>query len=271
MAHTEISAYEKVGIARSKGRPLITDYIKELFDDFIELKGDRLAKEDPSILGGIASFHGFPVTVIGHRKGRNTAENLKYNFGMTSPEGYRKALRLMKQAERFQRPVITFIDTPGAYPGMEAESSGQSNAIAENLAAMSCLKTPIMAVVTGEGSSGGALAIAVADRVYMLENAVYSILSPEGFASIMWKDPSLASKAAEDMKLTAQDLYEYNLIDKIVSERNLYKNLDRLLYTSMLKLKSFDVDELIKKRYRKFRNIDGIYKPTDVQEAPCQD
>ena len=266
MPATEVSAFEKVNIARSKGRPLITDYIKELFDDFVELKGDRLFREDPSILGGIASFHGFPVTVIGHRKGRNTNENIKYNFGMTSPEGYRKAMRLMKEAERFQRPVITFIDTPGAYPGMEAESNGQANAIAESMALMSTLRTPVMAVVTGEGSSGGALAIGVADRVYMLENAVYSILSPEGFASIMWKDPSRAAEAASVMKLTAQDLYEYGLIDKIVPEKNLYRNLDRLLYTSMLKLKGFDVDELVSKRYRKFRHMDGIYKPVDMPQ-----
>lgn len=266
MPATDVSAFEKVNIARSKGRPLITDYIKELFDDFVELKGDRLFREDPSMLGGIASFHGFPVTVIGHRKGRNTNENIKYNFGMTSPEGYRKAMRLMKEAERFQRPVITFIDTPGAYPGMEAESNGQANAIAESMALMSTLRTPIMAVVTGEGSSGGALAIGVADRVYMLENAVYSILSPEGFASIMWKDPSRAAEAASVMKLTAQDLYEYGLIDKIVPEKNLFRNLDRLLYTSMLKLKGFDADELVSKRYRKFRHMDGIYKPVDMPQ-----
>ncbi len=264
MSAGNTSAYEKVNIARSKGRPLITDYIKELFDDFVEMKGDRLSREDPSIVGGVAFFHGFPVTVIGHRKGKDTTENIKYNFGMTSPEGYRKALRLMKQAEKFNRPIINFIDTPGAYPGMEAESNGQANAIAESMAAMSALKTPIMAVVTGEGSSGGALAIAVADRVYMLENAVYSILSPEGFASIMWKDPSRAAEAAEVMKLTAQDLYEYKLIDKIVPERNLYKNLDKLLYSSMLKLKSFTPEQLVSKRYRKFRNIDGEFKPEEM-------
>ncbi len=257
----EITSYERVERARSKDRPLITDYIKALFDDFIELKGDRLAKEDPSILGGIALFHGMPVTVIGHRKGRTTEENIKYNFGMASPEGYRKSLRLMKQAERFKRPIITFIDTPGAYPGMEAESSGQANAIAENMAAMSTLKTPVIAVVTGEGSSGGALALAVADRVFMLENAVYSILSPEGFASIMWKDPSRAAEASEVMKLTAQDLYEYKLIDRIIPEKGLYKNLDKSLKASILKLKSYDDEELIGRRYKKFRTIDGEYKP----------
>ena len=271
MAGSEISAYERVAIARGKNRPLITDYIKELFDDFVELKGDRLAKEDPSILGGIASFHGIPVTVIGHRKGRSTEENIKYNFGMASPEGYRKALRLMKQAERFKRPVITFIDTPGAYPGMEAESGGQANAIAENLAAMSSLQTPVIAVVTGEGSSGGALALAVADRVYMLENAVYSILSPEGFASIMWKDASRAAQASEVMKLTAQELYDYKLIDRIVSEKGLYKNLDKLLLSTIAKLQEYDMEELLSRRYRKFRTIDGIYKPqrAGFQEEAC--
>ena len=174
----QLTPYEKVLTARDVKRPGIMEYIDVLFDDFMELHGDRLYRDDTSIVGGIALFHGMPVTVIGNRKGKNTEENIQYNFGMTSPEGFRKAVRLMNQAEKFGRPVITFVDTPGAYPGLEAESNGQSNAIAESIARMSCLKVPTVAVITGEGSSGGALALAVADSVWMLENAVYSILSP---------------------------------------------------------------------------------------------
>ena len=199
MEKQNITAYERVLLARSKDRAGIFDYIDALFTDFIELKGDRLGKEDGSIVGGIAMFHDIPVTIVGQRKGKTTEENIKYNFGMTSPEGYRKALRLMKQAEKFKRPVITFIDTPGAYPGLEAESNGQSTAIAENIAAMSSLETPVISIITGEGSSGGALALGVADKVWMLENAVYSILSPEGFASILWKDSARASEACDVM------------------------------------------------------------------------
>ena len=198
-----LSAYERVCLAREKDRPGIMDYIDFLFDDFMELQGDRLGKEDSSILGGIAFFHGIPVTVLGHRKGKTTEENLKYHFGMPLPEGYRKALRLMQQAEKFKRPIFTFIDTPGAYPGMEAESHGQSIALAQCIAGMSRLETPIIAIITGEGSSGGALALGVADQIWMLENAVYSILSPEGFASILWKEPKRAAEASELMKLTA--------------------------------------------------------------------
>lgn len=265
MEKEELTAFDRVKLARDKNRPLITDYIKALFHDFVELKGDRLGKEDPSILGGIASFHGLPVTVIGHRKGHSTEENIRCNFGMASPEGYRKALRLMKQAERFRRPVITLIDTPGAYPGMEAESGGQANAIAENLAAMSSLRTPVIAVVTGEGCSGGALALAVADKVFMLENAVYSILSPEGFASILWKDSSRTAEASEAMKLTAQHLYSYQLIDGIVPEKNLFRNLDKLLFHTLQELIPMRRSELVEKRYEKFRKIDELYKPTEEE------
>ena len=231
--------YEKVMLARDKDRLKITDYIDALFDDFIELKGDGIAGEDSAILGGIASFHGIPVTVIGHKKGATTEENIDCNFGMASPEGYRKAARLMKQAEKFNRPVITIVDTPGAYPGLMAEANGQANAIAENLALMSSLKVPIIAVITGEGSSGGALGIAVADRVFMLENAVYSILSPEGFASILWK------------------LLDHGIIDGIIGEGSkLIINMDEMIYgelTSLLKQKE---ESLLKNRYKKFREID---------------
>lgn len=252
-----ITPYEKVMLARDKDRLKITDYIDALFDDFIELKGDGIAGEDSAILGGIASFHGIPVTVIGHKKGATTEENIDCNFGMASPEGYRKAARLMKQAEKFNRPVITIVDTPGAYPGLMAEANGQANAIAENLALMSSLKVPIIAVITGEGSSGGALGIAVADRVFMLENAVYSILSPEGFASILWKDSKKADEAATLMKLTAAELLNYGIIDGIIGEGSkLIINMDEMIYgelTSLLKQKE---ESLLKNRYKKFREID---------------
>ena len=253
----KLSAYERVCLARAKERPGITDFIDYLFDDFLEMKGDRLGKEDSSILGGIGLFHGIPVTVIGHRKGKNTEENLIYNFGMPLPEGYRKALRLMKQAEKFKRPVITFIDTPGAYPGMEAENNGQSNAIAESIAYMSRLKVPSITIITGEGSSGGALAIAVADRVWMLENAVYSILSPEGFASIMYKDPKKAPEACKIMKITAQELKGYGLIDGIIPEGSrCFAAIDRMLTRELGRLSKIKPSDLVKLRYEKYRTID---------------
>lgn len=255
------TAYDRVLLARKKDRPGIMDYIQCLFDDFIELKGDRLGKEDGSIVGGIAMFHGMPVTVIGHRKGKTTEENIRYNFGMTSPEGYRKALRLMRQAEKFHRPVITFVDTPGAYPGLEAETNGQSTAIAENIGAMSSLKTPVITIITGEGSSGGALALGVADKVWMLENAVYSILSPEGFASILWKDSSRAAEACVVMKITAEELFHLGLIDGIIPENEqLMKTVDQMLLSEIKKLKKIKPSALGKMRYEKFRNIDGDYK-----------
>ncbi len=251
------TAYERVLLARKQGRPGILTYIDALFDDFLELHGDRLYRDDPSIVGGIARFHQLPVTVIGHRKGRNTEENIRVNFGMTSPEGYRKARRLMEQAEKFGRPVITFVDTPGAYPGMEAESNGQSNAIAENLARMSSLKVPVITIITGEGSSGGALALAVADQVWMLENAVYSILSPEGFASILWKDSSRAAEAAEMMKLTAGELKALGLVDRVIPEgKNCFRELDRQLQDTLSKLCGKSGDKLAAERYQKFRYLD---------------
>ena len=209
---------EKVKIARDPGRPGTADFISALFTDFFEQRGDRQCREDGSILGGIARFHGRPVTVIGHRKGKNLEENLKCNFGMPGPEGYRKAQRLMRQAEKFGRPIITFIDTPGAYPGKDAEERGQGEAIARNLMEMSGLTVPVIAVVTGEGSSGGALALGVANRILMLENAVYSVLSPEGFASILWKDSSRSGEACEMMKLTAQDLYRGGIVEQVIPE-----------------------------------------------------
>ena len=249
--------YEKVMLARDKDRLKITDFIDALFDDFIELKGDGIAGEDRAILGGIASFHGIPVTVIGHKKGATTEENIDCNFGMASPEGYRKAARLMKQAEKFNRPVITIVDTPGAYPGLMAEANGQANAIAENLALMSSLKVPIISVITGEGSSGGALGIAVADRVFMLENAVYSILSPEGFASILWKDSKKADEAATLMKLTATELLNYGIIDGIIGEGSkLIINMDEMISRELTELTKLKEESLLKNRYKKFREID---------------
>ena len=260
MEKQEKTAYERVLLARSKDRAGIMDYIEALFTDFIELKGDRLGKEDGSIVGGIAMFHGIPVTVLGHRKGKTTEENIRYNFGMTSPEGYRKALRLMKQAEKFHRPVITFIDTPGAYPGLEAESNGQSTAIAENIAAMSSLETPIIAVITGEGSSGGALALGVADKVWMLENAVYSILSPEGFASILWKDSTRAAEACDVMKITAEELLKFGLIDGVIPENEkMMQTIDRMLLDEIKKQQKLKGPAIVKNRYEKFRTIDGAY------------
>ena len=249
--------YEKVMLARDKDRLKITDYIDALFDDFVELKGDGITGEDSAILGGIAFYHGLPVTVIGHKKGSSTEENIDCNFGMASPEGYRKAARLMKQAEKFNRPVITIVDTPGAYPGLMAEANGQANAIAENLALMSSLKVPIIAVITGEGSSGGALGIAVADRVFMLENAVYSILSPEGFASILWKDSKKADEAATLMKLTATELLNYGIIDGIIGEGSkLIINMDEMISGELIELTKLKEETLLKNRYKKFREID---------------
>ena len=198
------TAWERVQIARQADRPKSSDYIKNIFDDFIELHGDRAYGDDNAIIGGIALLGKIPVTVIGEEKGKSAKENIKRNFGMPEPEGYRKALRLMKQAEKFHRPIITFIDTPGAYPGMGAEERGQGEAIARNIMEMSGLKVPIISVVIGEGSSGGALAIGVGDRIVMLENAIYSVLSPEGFASILYKDSTKAKEAAENMKITAR-------------------------------------------------------------------
>ena len=218
----EMTSWERVQVSRKKDRPVGSDYIRELFDDFIELHGDRLFGDDKAVVGGIASFGGIPVTVIVQEKGTTTKENIERNFGMPSPEGYRKALRLMKQSEKFGRPVICFVDTPGAFCGLEAEERGQGEAIARNIYEMSALKVPILSVIIGEGGSGGALALATADEVWMLENSVYSILSPEGFASILWKDSKRAKEAAEVMKLTAKDLYEAGIVEKVFAEPGVF-------------------------------------------------
>ncbi len=216
--HTEYPEWEKVQLARESNRPNITEIFDTLFEDFFEQKGDCLSAEDGSIVGGIALYKGKPVTVLGHCKGRELKENMKCNFGMPNPQGYRKAMRIMKAAEKFGRPVITFVDTPGAYPGIEAEENGQGSAIAHSIATMSSLSVPIVSVIMGEGGSGGALALAVANEVLMAENAIYSILSPEGFASILWKDSTRAKEASRYMKLTAEDLLSLGVIDGIVAE-----------------------------------------------------
>lgn len=239
--------------ARAADRISARDIIDKVFTDFFELHGDRQLTDDEAIVGGIARFNNQAVTVIGIQKGRNLAENLATNFGQPSPNGYRKALRLMKQAEKFGRPVITFINTAGAYPGIEAEERGQGEAIARNLLEMSDLKVPIIAFITGEGGSGGALALALANKVYILENAVYSVLSPEGFATILWKDGSRRDEAAELMKITAPHLLEMGLVDAIISEQNLIENLKRQLTESLGELSLLTEIELAEQRYERFR------------------
>ncbi|MCH8144070.1 MAG: acetyl-CoA carboxylase carboxyltransferase subunit alpha [Gemmatimonadetes bacterium] len=216
--YEELTPMQRVQVARHPRRPYILDYVAALFTDFIELKGDRLFRDDPAIVGGWARLEGRPVMVIGHQKGRDTKENLRRNFGMPHPEGYRKALRLMEMAARFNAPIITLIDTPGAYPGLGAEERGQAAAIARNLEVMAGLETPILAAVVGEGGSGGALALGLADRVIMLSNAVYSVISPEGCAAILWNDASQKERAAEALKLTAPDLLELGLVDEVIPE-----------------------------------------------------
>ena len=259
-----ITAWEKVKLARELDRPKSLDYIKALFDEFIELHGDRNFGDDKSIIGGIASLEGMPVTVIGEQKGKNVKENMERNFGMPEPEGYRKALRLMKQAEKFKRPIITFIDTPGAYPGMGAEERGQGEAIARNIMEMSRLKVPIICIVIGEGSSGGALAIGVGNKIVMLENAVYSVLSPEGFASILYKDSTKAKEAAENMKMTANDLKKLGIIDKIIKEpengaqndfERIVEDIKKYLTKNIKELEKISEEGLLEQRYQKFRNM----------------
>lgn len=253
---------EKVKIARDPGRPGTADFISALFTDFFEQRGDRQCREDGSILGGIARFHGRPVTVIGHRKGKNLEENLKCNFGMPGPEGYRKAQRLMRQAEKFGRPIITFVDTPGAYPGKEAEERGQGEAIARNLMEMSGLQVPVLSIVIGEGGSGGALAMAVANEVWMMENAIYSVLSPEGFASILWKDSKRAGEAAGVMKITARELYELGIIERVIPEEEpacketlpaIVSYLDQALSRFLEDWRDVDPEETALLRYERFR------------------
>lgn len=257
-------ASEKMRIIHDPKRPVIDDYIAELFDDFIELHGDRFFGEDHAVCSGIATFCGTPVTVIGLRKGKTTEENLAANFGMAHPEGYRKALRLAHQAEKFGRPVICFVDTPGAFCGVGAEERGQGEAIARCLYEFIELRTPVISIVTGEGGSGGALALAVADRVLMLENALYSVISPRGCASILWKDASREAEAADQLRITAQDLYAFGMIEGIVPEgastAQLYRNVKRAIGEMLTELSEEpDMDTMLQKRYEKFRKI-GVFR-----------
>lgn len=262
--NTEKSAWDTVLLSRKADRPTALDYINAVFDEFIEFHGDRCFKDDGAIVGGIAMFHGMPVTVIGQQKGKNTKDNIRRNFGMPSPDGYRKALRLMKQAETFGRPIICFVDTPGAFCGLEAEERGQGEAIAKNLFEMSSLKVPVLSIVIGEGGSGGALAMAVANEVWMMENAIYSILSPEGFASILYKDSKKAPEAARVMKVTAADLKELGLIEGIIPEEEpantdtLYRiagYMDRSMIGFFEKYLKLSGEELAEHRYERFRRM----------------
>lgn len=263
------TAWEKVEIARNPKRATSLDLIERIFDDFIELHGDRASSDDKAIVCGLASLNGQNYTIIAEQKGRNTKENIERNFGMPNPESYKKGIRFMKQAEKFGRPVITFIDTKGAYPGIEAEEHGQGEAIARSMYELSSLKVPVIAVVVGEGSSGGALALGVGDKILMLENAVYSILSPEGYSSILWKDGTRKKEAAEKMKLTANDLYDFEIIDEIIQEPFggvTVENIDDVVAALKIRiirlteeLKEKDIDTILKKRYQKFRSM-GKYK-----------
>lgn len=260
-------AWERVKIARMIERPTALDYINEILTNFIELHGDRNFKDDEAVVGGIALLDEMPVTVIGIQKGKNLKENIKRNFGSPNPEGYRKSLRLMKQAEKFKRPVITFIDTKGAYPGIGAEERGQGEAIAKSMFEMSKLKVPVISIVVGEGSSGGALAIGVANKVFMMENAIYSILSPEGYSSILWKDSSRYKEAAEKMRLTAEDLLDLKVIDKIIEEPVKYskkdfekinKEIRKEILNEIERMNKMSKEEITEERYKKFRNIMGF-------------
>jgi acetyl-CoA carboxylase carboxyl transferase subunit alpha len=263
-----LKPWQRVQMARHQERPTTLDYIGELFTDFLEFHGDRTFGDDEAIVSGIAYYKNVPVTVIGHQRGKNTKENIRRNFGMPHPEGYRKALRHMKQADKFNRPIICFIDTKGADPGKESEERGQSEAIARNLMEMAGLKVPVICVVIGEGGSGGALALGVGDRIFMLENSTYSVISPEGAAALLWKDSGLAQRAAESMKITAPDLYELGIVDEIIPEpkggahrdiKQQAANIDVVIEKSLKELNNLSKDELLEQRWEKYKQI-GEYK-----------
>jgi acetyl-CoA carboxylase carboxyl transferase subunit alpha len=258
------TAFERVLLARHADRPYTLDLIERLFEDFVELHGDKRFAEDPAIVCGLARFHGLPIVVVGHQKGRDTKQRSYRNFGMPKPEGYRKALRVMKLGEKFGRPIFTFIDTPGAYPGIDAEERGQAEAIAYNLREMAKIKVPIIVTVIGEGGSGGALAIGIGDQVLMLENATYSVISPEGCAAILWKDSSQADRAAEGLRLTAQHLYDEGIVDKIIPEpdggaHNDYdqtaRYLDSALSERLAEAVSCSQEDRLSRRYSKLRRF----------------
>lgn len=264
---SDLSRWQVTQLSRHPARPYFLDYVEQLFTDFFELAGDRHFGEDPSIVGGWARLDGETVLLLGHQKGRNTKENMLRNFGMPRPEGYRKALRLMRLAERFRKPILTFVDTPGAYPGIGAEERGQAEAIAVNLEAMAGLSVPIVSTVIGEGGSGGALAIAVANRVLMLENSIYSVISPESCSTILYRDTSKAEKAADSLRLTARDLYEMKVVDELIPEpaggahRNPTETADvlgRVLRKHLAALRQLSPEALVEDRYRKFRAM-GVF------------
>lgn len=268
---SKLTPWQKTQLARHPQRPHFLDYVPEIFQNFLEFHGDRVFGDDPSLCGGFATFDGRTVMIIGHQKGRTAKEKSYRNFGMSHPEGYRKAIRLVKLAEHFGKPVITFIDTPGAFPGIGAEERGQAPAIAESIYTMCGLNMPIISVVIGEGGSGGALGIGVCDRLLMLEYAVYSVISPEGCASILWKDPSRAEEAAECLRLTAQDILEFGIVDEIIREplggshRNLRKtalSIKEHIQKHINELDGIPTDELQKKRYEKLRKV-GTYRDQD--------
>ncbi|UBH07935.1 acetyl-CoA carboxylase carboxyltransferase subunit alpha [Macrococcus armenti] len=262
--HKNLTPWQRVQIARLTERPTTLDYIQYIFDDFIELHGDRNFRDDPAIVGGIATFNGQAVTVIGHQRGKETKDNIYRNFGMAHPEGYRKAMRLMKQADKFNRPIICFIDTKGAYPGKAAEERGQSESIAHNLVEMSALRVPVISIVIGEGGSGGALGLGVSNVLLMLENATYSVISPEGAAALLWKDSSLAQLSAETMKITAPDLLELGIVEEVIEEvlggahrdvETQSKRIASSIETYLKQLKTMSDEEIAAQRYDKYRAI----------------
>ncbi|MGL4402716.1 MAG: acetyl-CoA carboxylase carboxyltransferase subunit alpha [Fusobacteriaceae bacterium] len=262
--YSNLSSWDKIFVARHPDRPYTLDYIRELGEDFVELHGDRLFRDDPAIVGGMCKIDGKRIMVIGHQKGRTTEEKIHRNFGMANPEGYRKALRLFRMAEKLRIPVLTFIDTPGAYPGIEAEKHGQGEAIARNLMEMSGIKTPMISVVIGEGGSGGALGLGVTDKIFMFQNSVYSVISPEGCAAILYKDSNRAPEAAENLKISANSLLELGVIDGIIAEPIGGAHRDHILSAQNLKevilkafeeLESWNSDTLLEKRYKKYRNM----------------
>jgi acetyl-CoA carboxylase carboxyl transferase subunit alpha len=262
--YASLTPWQKTHVARNPNRPYTLDYVQGLCTDFTEVRGDRRFADDPALVCGFAFFHDRPVAVVGHQKGRDTKQKIYRNFGMPKPEGYRKAMRVMEMAAKFGRPILSFVDTPGAYPGLDAEERGQAEAIAYNLREMAGLRTPVIVTVTGEGGSGGALAIAVGDRVNMLEHSVYSVISPEGCASILWRDAGRAEEAATAMKITATDLKALGLVDEIVAEppggahvspETLFKSVDLVLSEQLAELTRLSADALVEARYRKFRNM----------------
>ena len=271
--YDNIKPWDRVQIARHQNRPTTLDYISLLFTDFFECHGDRTYGDDEAIVGGIAKFHGLPITVIGHQRGKDTKENIRRNFGMPHPEGYRKALRLMKQADKFNRPIICFIDTKGAYPGKAAEERGQSEAIARNLFEMGGFTVPVICVVIGEGGSGGALALGVGNHLFMLENSTYSVISPEGAASILWKDSTLAKQAAESMKITAPDLKRLGIVDSVIPEvkggahkdvNDQAAKIEVVLKNSLKELLAMEQKQLVTHRYNKFKRIGEISLLKDI-------